>query len=174
MSINAPNLTYKELRELIDYNPESGLTIWKKDNHRVKAGEALGSTVSAIANGKQYARVKIKQKTYKLHRIIWFYMTKKWPINCIDHIDGNSLNNKWSNLRQATIAENAKNIKGAVKSKTGVRGLSKHGFRYWYAHITSDGVTHRKLFKQTEEGKQSAIDWLATTRKQLHKDFSSI
>ena len=173
MQTKQDSLSHEELVNLIEYCPEAGIVRWKVSNHRVSAGDVLGSTTSATANGKTYARVKIAQKTYRLHRIIWFYMTKTWPTDCIDHIDGNSLNNKWNNLRLATYAENGKNIKVNPRNKTGIRGLCKRGSIYWHASITSDGRQYQKVFEQTQEGKEKAIAWLKAMRSELHKEFSS-
>jgi hypothetical protein len=172
MQTKQDSLLHEDLVKLIDYCPDTGLVRWKVNNHRVSAGDILGSTTSATANGKAYARVKIAQKTYKLHRVIWFYMTKKWPTNFIDHIDGNALNNKWDNLREATRCENAQNKGGAVKARTGIKGLSYVGDTHWYAHVTANKKMYRKLFKQTPEGKEEAIAWITNTRLELHKEFA--
>lgn len=42
---------------------------------------------------------------------MFFIMTGRWPESgmIIDHIDGDSSNNRWENLREATVAQNAQN-----------------------------------------------------------------
>lgn len=42
----------------------------------------------------------------------------------IDHIDGNSLNNKRENLRIITRSDNARNVKAKINNKIGIRGIS--------------------------------------------------
>ena len=37
-------------------------------------------------------RVKVEDKQYAAHRLAWFYVHGEWPFACIDHIDGNPLN----------------------------------------------------------------------------------
>lgn len=49
------------------------------------------------------------KKRYKAHRVIWKIMTGDDPA-VIDHADGNPLNNAWVNLREVSLAENARNV----------------------------------------------------------------
>lgn len=61
---------------------------------------------------------------YKVHRIIWLYMTGEWPKAFIDHVNGDGLDNRWANLREATIAENAKNRRLNRNNTSGFKGVS--------------------------------------------------
>jgi HNH endonuclease len=55
---------------------------------------------------------------------------------CVDHIDGNSLNNQKANLRLVTISQNARNRETCAVS--GVKGVTKNGSGYM-ANIWIDG-----------------------------------
>ena len=63
----------------------------------------------------------VNYKNYKVHQIIWVYMTGKWPDKLIDHEDLNGENNKWYNLRLATQSQNMMNVGLRATNTTGVK-----------------------------------------------------
>lgn len=80
-------------------------------------------------------------------------MTGNWPENQIDHIDGNTHNNAFSNLRPATSQENNRNRRVSKRSTSGI----KKGVNYvkrenkWRAFITVSYVTYYLGRFNTEE-----------------------
>ena len=59
---------------------------------------------------------------------------------CVDHIDGNTLNNCRSNLRIATNAQNQRNVGAKCSNKSGYKGVSwSSRDKKWYAHIQYNG-----------------------------------
>lgn len=114
------DLTKEELAALLDYDPKTGVFLWRANRPGgVKAGDEAG----ARFNG--YRWISIKGTKYLAHRLAFLFMTGKWPEKYVDHIDGEGLNNAWSNLREATPTENAQNIKKANKNnETGLLGVS--------------------------------------------------
>ena len=58
---------------------------------------------------RKYRTLVIKYRTIMAHRIAWFLYHNEWPTKEIDHIDGDGLNNKISNLRHVSKRENALN-----------------------------------------------------------------
>lgn len=82
-------------------------------NNFVKVGQKAGSVNSA---GRR--SVKINNKDYLAHRLVWKMVHGVDPSDTIDHIDRNPLNNSPDNLRVATQVqqrENSKNHCGSGK-----------------------------------------------------------
>lgn len=99
------NITYWRLKEVLHYNPETGIFIWLKTlSNRTKVGYNAGTHKN---NG--YMRIDIDGYFYYAHRLAFLYMTGEWPKNEIDHIDNIRDNNKWENLREVTRSQNNKN-----------------------------------------------------------------
>lgn len=155
-------ITQERLRELLHYNPDKGSWTWLKGSaFCVK----VGSTVDSV-NDKGYVRFNIDKKSYYGHRLAWFYMTGEWPKVVVDHIDGDRLNNRWSNLRAATKAINSQNQKKAhCQSRIGLMGVTQDGKKY-RAQITLNGRTRRLGTFGTPE--EAHAFYLATKRR-LHE-----
>jgi len=118
----------KELRELFTYSPDTGEVWWKTSgtgrNPTKPAGGLDGSAI----------RISIGKKRYAAHRVLWAMHYGAWPDNdlMIDHIDGDVMNNKISNLRLATNQENQRNTKAKNYSKCKQTGK-------WRVSLTING-----------------------------------
>lgn len=120
MQMNPIPLTHQRLIELLDYNPTTGYFIWKihKPNGVSLKGKIAGS-IYKVGKRKnmQYRYIKIDGKRYKASRLVWFYFHKTFPVNTIDHINRNSLDDRINNLRDATIYEQNNNRKDVSEWK---------------------------------------------------------
>ena len=118
------DLTQDEVRKLFDYDPETGEVRWKVERYRKHPGDIAGCVYTV--DGKRYKRVSVSvnYRRYLLHRIIWLWVTGCWPIDELDHIDGDATNNRWANLREANRHQNGKNISAKVNSLIGINGVS--------------------------------------------------
>ena len=101
-------ITYPLLLWLFEYKKNEGLLVWK--NHHVKNKSWLLNTIAGTKTAKGYLQTRINGKNYLIHRLIYFIETKTWP-KILDHIDGNKLNNNFTNLRSTTNRENLQNKK---------------------------------------------------------------
>jgi hypothetical protein len=115
------SLTVERVRELLDYNQQTGIFTRKvRQNNRMKVGEVAGS------NNGGYVCLSVDGKTYKAHRLAWFYSFGSWPENVVDHINGKKDDNRLSNLRDVTHRHNAQNRTIPPKhSSIGLLGVTK-------------------------------------------------
>ncbi len=80
----------------------------------------------------------------------------KWPL--VDHINGNGLDNRRINLRQATRQQNSAN-RHAVRSKSGFKGVTLHReTNRWQAAICQARKTHYLGLHDTAEQAARAYD----------------
>lgn len=140
---------YEKFNELFHYDPHTGEMRRKVTiSSRAQAG-----MVARVHKGDGYIRVMVNRKNYFAHRIAWLLTHKEWP-EFIDHIDGNGLNNKLTNLRNVTKSLNAQNQRKAMSSNksSGLLGVSRTRHGNWRAHIQTFGVTaHLGTFNTPEE-----------------------
>jgi hypothetical protein len=96
--------------------------------------------------------IEIDGKTYPANRLAWFFMTGVWPRHEVDHIDTNKLNDVWSNLREATPAQNTANKNIYRNNTSGFKGVTldrKSG--KWRARYGNGGRVSLGRFKTKEE-----------------------
>lgn len=128
----------------------------------------VGVEAGTQKNG--YRWVKIDKQRYAVHRII-FFMTHGFCPELIDHIDGNGLNNKPSNLRAATLSENKCNQKIYKNNTSGVKGVywcrPKNG---WVAQI---GINNRRRTLGQFKTKDLAEEFIDLARSMLHGEFAN-
>lgn len=138
-------ITADRIREALDYDPETGIFVWKKRpaittaqkqwNGRY-AGKVAGST--EVKHG--YIVIGFAGRLHKAHRLAWLYVYGSLPSQQIDHADRDRSNNKISNLRLATDAENARNASKRKDNSSGAKGVSWHSRRLkWQAQINVRG-----------------------------------
>jgi hypothetical protein len=162
--VKTPNFTAERLRELLHYDPETGLFTREKSSQGAKAG------VAGVVRKDGYCLVCVLGRQYLLHRLAWFYVTGKWPTDLIDHIDGNPSNNRFSNLREATKITNAQNIKGPPQHNTsGLIGATQiKATGRWRAEIRVDGGEkswHLGIFPNAEQAHAAYIE----AKRKLHE-----
>jgi hypothetical protein len=114
------------------------------------------------------------QGNYLAHRLVWALRYGRDPGNAqIDHRDRDKRNNHPSNLRLATVTQNAHNTDALPSNTTGVKGLTTVNGGYWQAQIVIAGVRHRKGFGKGEAGKALAIEWLDNLRTAHVGEFAN-
>jgi len=129
-------LTQEELKRRLSYDPETGIFLWILPiAHNVKAGDVAGWPAE-----RGYWRIMLDGNGYGAHRLAFLYMTGEFPVNVVDHIDGCTSNNRWSNLRAVSHIENCRNQRIPKNNTSGVLGVSWHKqCSKWVVRIMVDG-----------------------------------
>jgi hypothetical protein len=159
--INSP-MTAAIARELWTYDPATGILRWRNNRSQMKAGDRAGSDPQPPDRYSQVgARIEGDSRLYMVHRVIWLMMTGAWPKADIDHIDGDILNNRWTNLRDVPTQLNCQNQRRAQRNnKSGLLGVTwsgQHG--KWRARIHVDGKKrHLGLFQTKEEAHECYLE----------------
>ena len=116
-----------------NFNPESGNFTWK-----LRCGDEFENLTRGDKsfNGKYagkeagckdpdgYIRININGEYIRAHRLVHLFMTGDWPEDEIDHINGNTSDNRWENLRLVNQKENNKNAKIQKNNISGIRGVN--------------------------------------------------
>jgi hypothetical protein len=113
------DITFARLRELLNYDADTGVFTWAVS----RPGAAKGAPAGSRHSGG-YVVVKIDRQRYFAHRLAWFWVTACWPRHDIDHRGGDRANNRLSNLRLSTRGFNLENQRAAKShNKLGLLGV---------------------------------------------------
>jgi hypothetical protein len=179
MPKDLPDIAY--VRECLDYDPAAGIFIWRERpphhfpslmacrwwNTRF-AGKAAGG-----GSKTDYWRVRIGHVHFKAHRLAWLIIHGEPLPKIIDHIDGDTLNNRISNLRAATHGENRTNQRtlplGTASGEIGIYFRQRGNSKRFAVHIAAGGRRHWiGHFGTLDE----AIAARKEAAKRLHGEFS--
>ena len=126
-------LTQKKLKEMLHYEPNTGIFTWLKP----KQGRRKNGVIGHKCNG--YVYITISRKIYLAHRLAWFYVYGAWPENQLDHEKHARDDNRIRKLSEATHQENQKNRSLNKNNKSGICGVSWHKqTKKWRASISVD------------------------------------
>lgn len=143
------------MHEYLKYEPESGFLYWAKSiGARAKVGNLAGSK-----NGEGYVQIKVQGRVYLAHRIAWLLTYGNWPIDEIDHINGDRSDNRIKNLRAVSRSMNQRNAQRRMDNTSGIIGVRKVTYKntpYWAAYWF-DNKMHTKWFNINKLGESAAL-----------------
>lgn len=153
-----------DLRDVLNYDPETGDFTWNSSKgFRVKGAKA-GTTCP-----RGYVSIGVGRKIHKAHRLAWLFVHGVWPSGQIDHIDRNKSNNRIANLRDVAQSINQENRNDArADNKLSALGVSswsdgRAGFR---AQIKVRGkVQYIGTFETPEKAHAAYIE----AKKKFHE-----
>ncbi len=154
-------LTQAVVHKLFEYDAATGDLINRTSRHyKVSAGSVAG----CISAGG-YRAIKIKQKRYTAHRLVWLYVHGVWPTHEIDHLNGNPADNRIENLRDVPHQLNVQNLRAPTSSSsTGLLGVGPKGNK-WRARIGVNGIP-RTI--GTYSTKDEALAAYINAKRELH------
>lgn len=162
------DLTAQRLRELLHYDPETGI-FTRIAKPIPKANRMPLGPVPGSPSGHGYMRIGVDGSRYYAHRLACLFMTGQWPKDDMDHIDHDRSNNKWANLRLATRSENMQNLVIGVKNTSGVKGVSWNAKRgQWHARFKHmHKMIHIGYFSDIREAESVYLEKVAVYRTHL-------
>lgn len=152
-------LTQERLKELFDYDPETGLFTRLVDVGKTKRGDVAG-----WYNTDGYLLITISGGRYLSHRLAFVYMEGDFPPDGVDHINQVRDDNRWSNLRPATQSVNMQNARMRKDNRSGFMGVNWDRSRdMWLARISING-------RPTNIGRFEHYEDACLARKQAEKE----
>jgi hypothetical protein len=104
-------ITQSRLKELVSYDPDTGIFTSIVARGRAYLGKRLGT----VNTTDHYLNIRLDGRRYGAHRLAFLYMTGEWP-RIVDHIGSagccpvaNRSDNRWLNLRNGSQSENLQN-----------------------------------------------------------------
>lgn len=141
-------ITAELARILLDYDQSTGIFRWKararthfsSDREFNRWNTRYAGVVAGSPHFSGYIDIGILNQLYRAHHLAWLIVTGAWPFDQIDHINGVRSDNRWSNLRIVTHAENGRNQRIGTRNKSGKIGVEWHtATRKWKARIMAHG-----------------------------------
>ena len=153
-SIHLAELTQARLKELLNYDPETGIFTWRVNRQGICKGRNAGCLHNK--GGRTYRAIKIDGVARGAHRLAFLYIYGYMP-SVVDHVDNSPLNNRIGNLRAATPAQNSANSKLSKKNSSGYKGVSlRKRSKKWTSQISAVGhYKHLGSFFTPEEAHEA-------------------
>lgn len=113
--------------------------------------------------GRQRRRICLKRANHFTSRIAWALYHQVSDVPVLDHINGDPLDNRLSNLRPVTLSQNLKNTKRPRHNKSGRIGVCWHKHGYWEAYISRNR-------QQVKLGRFKDLDEAIAVRERAERD----
>lgn len=110
-----------DIMDYLRYDAETGKLYWTAFPHG--GSSHLVGTEAGKTNRHGYVRVCFRRREYGAHRIVYFAVTGAQPPETVDHRDGDRTNNRFENLRPASVLQNNCNrrLNANASHKKGVK-----------------------------------------------------
>lgn len=154
-------LTLDRLRELLTYDPLTGVFVSNGSRGKVAMGKPAGTK-----NAGCYVQICLDGRVYLAHRLAWFLHFGHWPKLPLDHVNRVRDDNRIENLREATNAENQQNrvTPKACNKSSSYLGVSwSKAANAWQARIQTNKKQRHIGFFRTE--KEAGAAYLEEKRR---------
>jgi hypothetical protein len=164
------SLTQEAVRELFEYREDGNLVRRKAGmGNGNYAGRKIGTTPKMTRNSR-YSMTKVHGEHWCVHKLIYLYHHGVVPKH-LDHINGDTSDNRIENLREATAAQNMQNRKTFANNKSGHKGVAWSKFHSkWFVYMDVNKVRiNHGYFDDLGEAALAASE----LRKIHHGSFAS-
>lgn len=162
----------EELPRLLRYEPETGLLFWRERLssdfslsriHKMWNTRYADQEAFTASDGLGYKRGAINNNSLLAHRVVFALHHGHWPSE-VDHINGDSADNRLENLREVSHVENLRNCKKSRSNTSGIVGVCwDNAAEKWLAQI---GVDNRRVCL----GRFATFKAAAAARKQAERE----
>ena len=148
---------FEEFSKFLYLDPDTGKIFWKQNRGmRGRIGKEAGCVAD---NG--YRIIQIFGMRFKTHRIVWLLYYGSWPVQEIDHINRNKLDNRPVNLRDVCKGDNlVNNPYPNGKTKSEIRGVYQNakGYSSWQAQLRGKSLGWFPTKEQAAEARRKALE----------------
>lgn len=175
-------ITREYLHSRLDYSPLTGVFTWKRrpgDERTINswntkyAGKEAGTVrLSDKSDDLCYRFINLDGKSTRAHRLAWLHVHGSY-VELIDHIDGDGLNNKITNLRPLTQSDNIRKGKIQTNNTSGMKGVSLRSDTGRWTARCQVGTQYKSLgsFDTKEQAFKAYCDKVLELTGELHIDL---
>lgn len=154
-------ITQNFIKSVLNYDEKTGIFTWIKSNK-----------VAGYKQKDGYIRFNFENKHYRGHRLAWLYVYGEYPTFHIDHVNGNTSDNRICNIRKCTRNQNMHNRRINKNNKIGIKGVcwNKRAEK-WHVQIGLNGkVKHIGYFDDLELAELVSNE----ARDKYHREFARV
>lgn len=159
----------EEINKLLRYEPDTGEFFWRVN--RGRHGRNWAGSRTGSDRGDGYIRLIIGSRRYFAHRVAWLLVHGTEPEGEVDHINGNPSDNRISNLRIATHAQNISNSGKRKNNTSGFKGVSRGRTTGFRATIFLHG---KQIHLGSFVTKEEAYAAYCKAARDLHGEFARL
>jgi len=156
-------LTQERLKEILNYNSDTGIFTWRYYRQGIKRNRVAGSIDNAKGNG--YRRIKTNETSYTCSRLAFLYMEGYFPEHEVDHINRIRHDDRWCNLRHVTKQCNMRNCSVSKNNNSSITGV------IWYKDRSKWGAQIRHNYKNSHLGFYEEKKDAARARWEAEKEY---
>lgn len=161
--------TPQYLRQVLDYDPDSGVLTWKErpkemfdHGQRRHSWNSRWAGKPAFKKGELgYMRGSVAGKKLLAHRVIWAMHYDRWPDKQIDHVNRDRSDNRIENLREVDAAGNARNHSVRADNTSGQTGVTWSSRRSkWIVRVGKTFVGYFFDLNEASDARRAAAEKL--------------
>lgn len=165
-SADENSITQEFIKDIFNYDPETGVFTFKKDRGYKKSGSVAGY----IQNG--YVRIEIDGKSFSAHRLAWIFTYGHPPTGQIDHANMVRSDNRILNLRDCSVSQNQFNVGIRSDNTSGFKGVSwNSSYKKWIASARMFG---KKKHLGSFDSLEKAVNAYREFAKNNHGEFLNL